>query len=160
MDKNSLVVIIARVLIIYDLVSVSYPPVFLIPRSRRYFYSPHIMTMSMDAKDDSKENEDALTIESGTDECGAIEVFDERACCGYTDPVTPCVLDHANPSLILPYDLRMYPMRAVGMVPSSQNAALSPRENPALFAQMDPVLVWIIPPQDPAEGIIIGHVWS
>jgi hypothetical protein len=36
MDKNSLVVIIARVLIIYDLVSVSYPPVFLIPRSRRY----------------------------------------------------------------------------------------------------------------------------
>ncbi len=29
--------IIARVLIIYDLVSVSYPPVFLIPRSVRYY---------------------------------------------------------------------------------------------------------------------------
>jgi hypothetical protein len=37
MDKNSLVVIIARVLIIYDLVSVSYPPVFLFPRC---FLSP------------------------------------------------------------------------------------------------------------------------
>ena len=36
--------------------------------------------------------EDALTLESGTDDCGWKEVFAEGDCCGYTAPETPCAI--------------------------------------------------------------------